>query len=91
MTTVLHPQSDGMVQRFNRTIEQHLSLFVFKHQRDRNELIPFFLLTYRTAIHETTGNTLGMSIYGRGLRLPCDLLFRRPEQPEDNVCDTEPT
>ncbi|MBJ5570503.1 transposase family protein [Salmonella enterica subsp. enterica serovar Typhimurium] len=31
-TTALHPQSDGMVERFKRTIQQHLPLFVSKRQ-----------------------------------------------------------
>ena len=30
----LHPQSDGIVERFNRTIEDQLSKFVEDNQRD---------------------------------------------------------
>ncbi|GBM21044.1 hypothetical protein AVEN_5759-1 [Araneus ventricosus] len=33
-TTALHPESDGIVQRFNRTILNHLSLFVSRNQTD---------------------------------------------------------
>ncbi|GBM80712.1 Retrovirus-related Pol polyprotein from transposon 412 [Araneus ventricosus] len=33
-TTALHPESDGMVERFNRTILNHLSLFVSRNQTD---------------------------------------------------------
>ncbi|UYV82242.1 K02A2.6-like [Cordylochernes scorpioides] len=33
-TTPLHTQSDGMVERFNRTLTQHLTMFVNKNQRD---------------------------------------------------------
>ena len=33
-TTPLHPQSDGMVERFNRTIEAQLSAFVEAKQKD---------------------------------------------------------
>ena len=33
-TTPLHPQSDGMVERFNRTLEAQLSKFVDQHPRD---------------------------------------------------------
>lgn len=31
-TTPLHPQSDGMVERFNRTLEARLSKFVSVYQ-----------------------------------------------------------
>ena len=33
-TTPLHPQSDGMIERFNRTMEEHLSKVVAEHQKD---------------------------------------------------------
>ena len=33
-TTPRYPQSDGMVERFNRTIEEMLSKFLAKNQRD---------------------------------------------------------
>ncbi|GBL98273.1 Retrovirus-related Pol polyprotein from transposon 412 [Araneus ventricosus] len=34
LTTALHPKSDSMVERFDRTILNHLSLFVSKNQTD---------------------------------------------------------
>ena len=33
-TTPLHPQSDGMVERYIKTIEEHLRKVVVSHQRD---------------------------------------------------------
>ncbi|GFU86001.1 retrovirus-related Pol polyprotein from transposon 412 [Trichonephila clavipes] len=54
-TTPLHPQSDGMVERFNRTILNNLSLMVSKNQQDWDQKVPLFLLAYRSAVHETTG------------------------------------
>jgi transposase InsO family protein len=33
-TTPLHPQSDGMVERYIKTIEEHLRKVVASHQRD---------------------------------------------------------
>ncbi|GBN89634.1 Retrovirus-related Pol polyprotein from transposon 412 [Araneus ventricosus] len=77
-TTALHPESDGMVERFNRTILNHLSLFVSKNQTDWDTHLPLFLLAYRTADHEVTGFTPADMLFGRTLRLPCDILFGRP-------------
>ena len=54
-TTPLHPQSDGMVERFNRTMEEHLSKVVAEHQKDWDRHLPLFLLAYRSAVHDTTG------------------------------------
>ncbi|GFU65767.1 retrovirus-related Pol polyprotein from transposon 412 [Trichonephila clavipes] len=48
-----------------------------------------FLLAYRSAVHETTGYSPSQMLFGRDLRLPCDLLFGRPpdtpSSPEEYV------
>ena len=36
-TTAMRPQSDGMVERANRTIQNMLSAFVADHQKDWDE------------------------------------------------------
>lgn len=73
-TTPLHPQSDGIVDRFNRTLEAQLSKFVDQHQRDWDKHTPPLMMANRTATHDMTGETAAMIIMGRNLRLPIDLL-----------------
>ncbi|CAB4029533.1 Retrovirus-related Pol poly from transposon 412, partial [Paramuricea clavata] len=80
-TTALHPQSDGMVERFNRTLENQLAIFVEQNQRDWDRWIPFLLLAYRTSIHESTKQTPACLMFGREVRLPIDLLYGRPPEP----------
>ncbi|GFX27805.1 hypothetical protein TNCV_2614651 [Trichonephila clavipes] len=77
-TTALHPQSDGMVERFNRTILTSLSFLASSNQQDWNKKLPFFLLAYRSAVHETTGYSPSQMLFARDLHLPADLLFSRP-------------
>ena len=74
-TTPLHPQSDGMVERFNRTLEQYLSKVVNERQDDWDTQISLFLLAYRRSIHNTTVETPSNILFGRELRLPGDLQF----------------
>jgi len=74
-TTALHPQSDGMVERMNRTINNYLAKVVADHQRDWDQYLSLFLLAYRSSVHESTGETPNNVIFGRELRLPCDMLF----------------
>ncbi|GBL63530.1 Transposon Ty3-I Gag-Pol polyprotein [Araneus ventricosus] len=79
-TTALHPESDGMVERFNRTILNHLSLFVSRNETDWDTHLPLFLLAYRCAEHEVTGLTPAEMLFGRTLRLLCDIIFGRPSE-----------
>ncbi|GBM32013.1 hypothetical protein AVEN_161807-1 [Araneus ventricosus] len=74
----LHPECDGMVKRFIRTILNNLSLFVSKNQTDWDSHLTLFLLSYRKADDEVTGSTPAELLFGRTLRLPCDILFGRP-------------
>lgn len=77
-TTAYHPQSDGMVERFNQTLERHLAKVVERHQKDWDRHIPLFLMSYRSATHESTAVTPAYANFGRELRLPADLLTGRP-------------
>ena len=79
-TTAYHPQSDGMVERFNRTLEAQLSKFADHNQRDWDQHIPFLLMACRSAVHDTTGNSPAKMMLGRDLKLPVDLSICRPEE-----------
>ncbi|GFV98468.1 retrovirus-related Pol polyprotein from transposon 412 [Trichonephila clavipes] len=67
-----------MVERFYRTILNNLSLLVSSNQQDWDIKLPFFLLAYRSAVHETTGYSPSQMLFERDLRLPADLLCSRP-------------
>ena len=47
-TTAYHPQGDGMVERFNRTLLQMLRAYV-REQADWERFLPLVLFAYRTA------------------------------------------
>ena len=79
-TTPYHPQSDGMVERFNRSLEAELSKFADYNQRDWDVHILLLLLAYRSAVHEHTGCTPAKIMFGGDLRLPIDLIYGRPEK-----------
>jgi len=80
-TTPLHPQSDGMVERLNRTLEAMLSKFVQENQRNWDQLLPLMAMAYRSAIHASTGCTPNELMFGRDVRLPVDLMFGSPPVP----------
>jgi len=55
--SVLHPQSDGQVERQHQTILNYLAKFISENQRDWDRWILMCLLEYRSSKHETTGVT----------------------------------
>jgi hypothetical protein len=77
LATTLHPQSDMLVS-YMKTVEKHLRKVVASHQRECDERLPLFLLSHSASTHDTTGVTPARLVFGRELRLPCDLLFRAP-------------
>lgn len=81
-TTPLHPQSDGLVERFNRTLATQLAILTSQHQRDWDRHLPLVLWSYRTAVQESSRCTPAALMFGRELRTPIDLVFGAPPEPE---------
>ena len=79
-TTSYHPEGNGQVERVNRTIVQLLRVHVRGNERDWDKALPLVMMTYRTALHRSTGFTPVKMVLGTELRLPADLVFGLPEQ-----------
>ncbi|MCG7879153.1 MAG: RNase H-like domain-containing protein [Candidatus Thiodiazotropha endolucinida] len=77
-STSFHPQTNGIQERFNRTIEDMLSKYVSANQRDWDEYLPMLLLAYRSSIHESTKQTPYTMFFGRHAILPVDLVCCPP-------------
>ena len=79
----LRPQSDGMVERFNRTLKNMLSKFVKDNVNDWDCHLSLLMMAYRSSVHETTGCSPSELMFGREIRLPVDLMFGAPESEKD--------
>ncbi|CAI5690254.1 unnamed protein product [Oreochromis niloticus] len=77
-TTPLHPQSDGLVERFNRTLAQQLAILTSEHQQDWDYHLPLILMAYRSAVQDSTQCTPALLMLGRELRTPAELAFGKP-------------
>lgn len=69
-TTPYHPQSDGMVERQNRTIQQLLSLYVNEQRDDWSDHLDFVMMAYRSTVHQTTQCSPNLVMFGREVNLP---------------------
>jgi hypothetical protein len=91
-TTAYHPQTDGLVERFNGTLENLLAKFANDHQDNWDDLLPYALLAYRTSTHEATHDSPFYLLYGREPYLPVDITTgvsgdTGPTTPETHRCE----
>ena len=74
-TSPYHPQSDGLVERLNRTLLQMLSKYVSDSATDWDLWLNSLLGAYRTSRHASTGFSPFTLLYGRDARFPADVSF----------------
>ena len=58
-TTPYHPESDGLVERFNRTLLMMLAMLAGEHKDDWDDLLPLVMMAYRSSVHESTDFMFG--------------------------------
>ena len=80
-TTPYHPESDGLVERFNRTLLMMLAMFAGENKDDWNDLLPAVMMAYRSSVHESTGFSPYRLMFGEECTLPMDIGLPR-QNPE---------
>ena len=73
MTVPYRPESDGMIERFNRTCLMILSMFVNDRRDNWDELLLYVMHAYRTSVHESTGYSPFRLMMGEECSLPQDV------------------
>ena len=74
-TLPYRPQSDGMVERFNGTIQQMLRCSLGSDRSNWDELLPYLVMAYNATEQASTGCSPNLLCFGEELVMPVDLLY----------------
>ena len=74
-TTAYHPQCDGLVERFNRTLKHMLATTLIDHLFDWEDRLRKVCMAYNSSVHASTGYTPFYLMFGREARLPIDIAY----------------
>ena len=86
-TTVFKPSTNGIVERFHRTLNSMLGKVVSESQRNWDDKLPHVMSAYRSTVHSSTGYTPNKLFLGRESRMPVDLAMGLPPE-ESRVGET---
>ena len=93
-TTAYHPQSDGLVERLNRTLLSMLAATVHEHPGDWDKKLRLVCMAYNTSVHQSTGFSPFFSIVWPSSEATCrSCLWDCPYGRDDNtgVCQKPAT
>ena len=79
-TTSYHPRCDGLTERFNRTLLERTAFCVNQNHDNWDRHILFALLSYRSAVHATTGFSPHFLMFNCKPYLPSDVNSRPTEK-----------
>lgn len=88
-TTTYHPQSDGLVERMNRSLLNMLSKMCAGKTQDWDTHLPYVLSAYRSTPHASTGCSPNLLMFGREITLPVDLIYDTGSGIPPNLCPVE--
>ena len=74
-TTAYHPECDGMVERFNRTLKSMLRKHAARFGDQWDEYLSGILWSYRNTPHASTGEKPSFLLFGTDCRSPTEAAF----------------
>lgn len=78
MSTAFHPQTDGLTERGNRTLENMLRIYVNDRHNDWDQHLPALEFAYNNSVNPSTGCTPFFLDHGRHPHVPLSLITPQP-------------
>ena len=72
-TTPYHPQSNGGIERYHRTMGEYVRSYVQQNPASWHKYVPFFTFSYNNTVHSTTGYSPHSLIFGFDIELPTSI------------------
>ncbi len=80
-TSGYHPQTDGLVEKFNSTLINMMAKSCEVKDRDWDERLPYLLFAYRVSAQESTKESPFCLLYGRDPRIPTETVVSYVRSP----------
>ncbi len=77
-TSAYHPATNGLTERFNKTLAEMISQYTSERQTDWDKSLTYVTFAYNTSIQESTKFSPFMLTYAREPVLPVDVIMKRP-------------
>ena len=80
-TTAYHPQTDGLVERMNKTLRAMIAKHAHTYGPEWDIYLQQLLFAYRVKPQDSTGDSPFYLLYGRDARLPTETAISQPRSP----------
>lgn len=74
-TSTYHPQTNGLTERFHRTLSDMISMYLHPDHKNWDNILPFVTFAYNTAVQRSTGYSPFFLVYGRSASSVFDTAF----------------
>lgn len=79
-STSYEPRTNGLIERYHRTMNQMQDKMVADNHRIWHEVLPVLAAAYRASVHESTGYTPNYLVFGRENVMPVDIVYGPPQR-----------